>query len=74
MGEIYTYLPQTENNKTRLLAVPPLSRANNDYGYSVGRGSFSFVKGCWMCISLRVKMNCVGQEDGKSIVAVLGYS
>ncbi|KAL0064085.1 hypothetical protein AAF712_008945 [Marasmius tenuissimus] len=73
-GELYTYLPQTENNNTRLLAVPPLSRANNDYGYSVGRGSFSFVKGRWMCISLRVKMNCIGQEDGELELVVDGRS
>ncbi|KAL0574095.1 hypothetical protein V5O48_007854 [Marasmius crinis-equi] len=73
-GELYTYLPQTENNKSRLLAVPPLSRGNNDYGYSVGRGSFTFEKGRWMCISLRVRMNNVGQEDGELELVVDGCS
>ncbi|KAF9257931.1 polysaccharide lyase family 14 protein [Marasmius fiardii PR-910] len=73
-GELYTYLPLTENNKRRLLAVPPLSRANNDYGFSVGRGSFIFVKARWMCIALRLKMNTVDEEDGELELWIDGLS
>ncbi|KAG7091566.1 hypothetical protein E1B28_010591 [Marasmius oreades] len=73
-GELYTYLPPTENNKKQLLAVPPVSRANNDYGFSVGRGSFTFVKGTWVCIALRLKMNTVGEEDGELELWINGHS
>ncbi|EEB87593.1 hypothetical protein MPER_15008, partial [Moniliophthora perniciosa FA553] len=38
---------------------------NNDYGVSVGRGSFTFVPGRWMSVAIRVKMNYIGKEDGE---------
>ncbi|KAG6848784.1 hypothetical protein C0991_012503, partial [Blastosporella zonata] len=41
-GELYTYLPLTAANSTALLSVPPQSKQNTDYGFSVGRGAFHF--------------------------------
>lgn len=66
-GELYTYIPLTPGNSSRLLAVPPVSRANADYGFSVGRGSFHLdvAVGKWVSISFRVKMNDIGAENGK---------
>ncbi|KAF8641434.1 hypothetical protein AX16_009947 [Volvariella volvacea WC 439] len=83
-GELYTYLPLTDNNRTQQLKVPPYSKQNGDYGFSVGRGAFSFrnAVGSWMSVALRVKMNEVGKEDGelqlwvdgKSVIEVTGLT
>lgn len=65
-GELYTYLPHTENNTSLLLAIPPKSIRNPDYGFSVGRGSFNFTAGAWNTVSERVRLNDVGVENGES--------
>ncbi|RDB20738.1 hypothetical protein Hypma_012163 [Hypsizygus marmoreus] len=67
VAELYTYLPLTSSNATHLLAVPPISRANADYGYSVGRGAFRLdtAVGNWVSIAFRVTMNDVGVENGE---------
>ncbi|KAJ7213984.1 hypothetical protein GGX14DRAFT_444723 [Mycena pura] len=66
LGELYTYLPLTPSNRARLLAVPPMSKENPDYGVSVGRGAFTFTRdvGRWISLAFRVKLNAVGHEDG----------
>ncbi|TFK65183.1 hypothetical protein BDN72DRAFT_845832 [Pluteus cervinus] len=83
-GELYTYLPLTENNATRLAAVQPFSKQNPDYGFTVGRGAFSFepARGHWLTLAFRIKLNVIGQEDGeiqlwangKSVILVDGLS
>ncbi|KAJ3731567.1 hypothetical protein DFJ43DRAFT_1079557 [Lentinula guzmanii] len=73
-GELYVYLPSTEQNRERLLAVPPLSHENADYGFSVGRGAFSIPVGQWMSIAIRVKLNTVGHEDGEIELWIDGIS
>lgn len=65
-GELYTYLPPTDNNTSLLLAIPPKSIRNPDYGFSVGRGSFNFTAGAWNTVSERVRLNDVGVENGES--------
>ncbi|TFK97389.1 hypothetical protein BDV98DRAFT_574740 [Pterulicium gracile] len=54
-GELYTYLPPVPSNDKVLCAIPPRSIRNNDYGYSVGRGSFNLndAVGRWMGVALR---------------------
>ncbi|KAJ6583931.1 polysaccharide lyase family 14 protein [Mycena vulgaris] len=84
LGELYTYLPLTPNNREKLLAVPPSSKENSDYGFSVGRNAFQFdsAVGKWISLAFRVKLNAVGSEDGelelwvdgKSVIKVLGLS
>ncbi|CAK5283936.1 unnamed protein product [Mycena citricolor] len=65
-GELYTYLPLTDHNRERQLAVPPTSKANPDYGFSLGRGAFNFdvAVGRWATVAFRLKLNTVGSEDG----------
>lgn len=65
-GELYTYLPLTPGNSTRLHAVPPFSKGNADFGFSVGRGSFhlNIAVGKWVGIAFRVKLNDLGKENG----------
>ncbi|KAG2359435.1 polysaccharide lyase family 14 protein [Suillus spraguei] len=64
-GEIYAYLPMNETNANALLAVPPYSKVNPDYGISVGIGAWTFGSGVWMTIAQRVKLNDIGRADGE---------
>lgn len=63
-GELYAYLPLSESNTRRLLAIPG-SYQNPEYGISVGRGSFSFNAGVWTTVAERVKLNDLGQKNGE---------
>lgn len=63
-GELYSYLPLTSANNASLLAVPPKSYTNPDYGISVGRGSFTFPAGQWVTVAQRIKLNDVGKSNG----------
>ncbi|KAF9463994.1 hypothetical protein BDZ94DRAFT_1308260 [Collybia nuda] len=76
VGELYTYLPLTQNNSKHLLAVPPSSKANPDYGFSVGRGSFHFdiAVGQWVAVAFRVKLNDHGKENGEIQIWIDGTS
>jgi hypothetical protein len=69
VGELYAYLPPLDCNTRQLLAVPPLSIQNPDFGYSVGRGSFTFKteEHGWNTIAQRVRLNDVGCENGKCL-------
>ncbi|KAG6901269.1 hypothetical protein C0995_014358 [Termitomyces sp. Mi166 len=83
-GELYTYLPLTAANSSLLINVPPESKANNDYGFSVGRGSFhlDIAVGRWVSIAFRVKLNTPGHHngeiqlwvDGESVMDIKGLS
>ncbi|KAF9007072.1 polysaccharide lyase family 14 protein [Cyathus striatus] len=75
-GELYAYVPLTAHNKNALLAVPPLSKENADYGFSVGRGSFKFdcAVGKWVTVAFRVKLNDVGEENGEIELWIDGSS
>lgn len=64
-GEIYAYLPLNDTNKTVLSQVPPKSKLNPDFGFSVGQGSFKFVPGQWSVIAQRVKLNDDGVANGE---------
>ena len=66
VGELYTYIPPTPRNAHQLSRVPPFSKENNDYGFSVGRGSFHLDRavGRWINVAFRVKLNDVGEENG----------
>ncbi|KAI0061853.1 polysaccharide lyase family 14 protein [Artomyces pyxidatus] len=74
LGELYAYLPLDPTNTARLLAVPPFSHQNPDYGFSVGRGAWRFTSGKWIKVATRIKMNDVGQENGEVEVYIDGES
>ncbi|EST09896.1 hypothetical protein PSEUBRA_000293 [Kalmanozyma brasiliensis GHG001] len=61
-GELYAYLPQAKQNTSAMLAVPPKSYVNSDYGISLGRGSFSYATGGWTNISQTITLQ---QGKGK---------
>ncbi|TFK33788.1 hypothetical protein BDQ12DRAFT_707183 [Crucibulum laeve] len=75
-GELYTYLPLSESNKNRLLAVPPRTIENSDYGFSVGRGSFCWdiAAGRWVSVAFRVKLNDIGFQNGEVQLWIDGVS
>ena len=64
-GELYTYLPLNDQNTNTLLAVPPRSLNNPDFGISVGRGAFTFPAGEWVTIAERIKLNDPASFDGE---------
>ena len=64
LGELYAYLSPTESNLARLAAVPPISIQNPDYGFSVGRGAWTFRPGRWATVVERVKLNDPGVKNG----------
>ncbi|KAI0359309.1 hypothetical protein OH77DRAFT_1017373 [Trametes cingulata] len=72
VGELYAYVPQIEANTKRLLAVPPRSIQHPDYGFSVGRGAWTFEPGRWTRVMERVSMNDVGEENGEIEVFIDG--
>ncbi len=65
VGELYTYLPPTEINLERLRTVPS-SHEISDYGFSIGRGAWTFDSGRWMSLAIRVRLNDVGIQNGES--------
>ncbi|KAI0764306.1 hypothetical protein BD413DRAFT_482853 [Trametes elegans] len=74
VGELYGYVPPTETNKERLLTVPPRSIQHPDYGFSIGRGAWTFKPGCWIRIVEWIKMNDLGAANGEIEVRIDGKS
>lgn len=64
-GEMYTYLPPSYDANNNVCDVAPKSLCNPTYGASVGRGSFTFEAGKSNPVSMRVRLNDVGQENGE---------
>ncbi|KAF9512951.1 polysaccharide lyase family 14 protein [Hydnum rufescens UP504] len=61
LGEIYAYLPLVPSNDEQLSKIPPFSRRNPDYGFSIGRGAWA-------------RLNRIGAHDGEIQVFVDGVS
>ncbi|KAF8878949.1 polysaccharide lyase family 14 protein [Infundibulicybe gibba] len=76
VAELYAYLPLTDENESVLLAVPPASKSNGNYGISVGQDSFRFdvAVGQWVSMAFRVKLNTTGKYDGEIQLWVDGRS
>jgi len=74
LGEIYAYLPLVPSNDEQLSKIPPFSRRNPDYGFSIGRGAWSFRPGKWTAIAIRARLNRIGAHDGEIQVFVDGVS
>ena len=64
-GEVYTYLPPGFSANDRVCNVPPVSDCNPTYGASVARGSFMFAAGQSTTVSMRVRLNDAGQQNGE---------
>ncbi|WP_141733379.1 polysaccharide lyase [Oligoflexus tunisiensis] len=72
-GEVYAYFSQAGNEH---LANDPQAQLEKNsttgkvYGWSLGRGTFSFPQGRWAFVEIEVKANRVGQNDGMVRVAI----
>lgn len=62
---MYGYFPLGLENDKALLGVPPMSERNPDFGFSIGRGAWTFVPGEWCVIAIRVKLNDLGETNGE---------
>jgi hypothetical protein len=63
-GELYAYLPLTKNNAEVFAKVPPQTIEDPNYGYSVGRGAWTFHANAWNTIAERIKLNDPGKKNG----------
>jgi len=45
--------------------IPPLTVCSTTYGDSIGRGSFTFIKGAWNKIQQTITLNTLGHKNGK---------
>jgi hypothetical protein len=52
--------------------TPPQTVCDQAYGFSIGRGSFSFSRGAWAHVSQTVVLNTPGVQDGGFILEVDG--
>ena len=57
MGELYAYLPLLQQNADAVAKVPPVTDENPVYGFSIGRGAFTFPTGKWITVAQRIKLN-----------------
>lgn len=69
-GEIYAYLP--ENKQRDDLCDDEGNICNPNYGYSLGRGSWTFKTGKWTRVRQTLKLNQVGKMNGVLRVDVDG--
>ncbi|KAI0344981.1 hypothetical protein BDW22DRAFT_1343311 [Trametopsis cervina] len=73
-GEAYTYLPPSFKANDRVCDIAPFSDCNPTYGASVGRGAFDFAIGAPTAVSMRVRLNDVGQQNGEFEIFANGKS
>ncbi|KAI9490048.1 hypothetical protein BDB00DRAFT_980116 [Zychaea mexicana] len=69
-GEVYAYLPESKQRDG--LCDEEGNICNKDYGYSLGRGSWSFKTGKWIKVRQTLKLNSPGKDDGMVSVDVDG--
>ncbi|KAJ3568735.1 hypothetical protein NP233_g5525 [Leucocoprinus birnbaumii] len=76
LGELYTYLPLTDQNEEVLKKIPPKFVGNPQYGFSVGRGAYKFQNalGNWVSVACRIKLNDVGSTNGEIELWIDGKS
>ncbi|KAI8338018.1 hypothetical protein BC941DRAFT_424365 [Chlamydoabsidia padenii] len=69
-GEVYAYIPPKLQIKN--ICKENKNVCNSDYGYSLGRGSWTFKTNAWNPVHQVVKLNTVGKQDGQITVFVNG--
>ncbi|KAG8733276.1 hypothetical protein FRC11_007452 [Ceratobasidium sp. 423] len=66
-GELYTYLPPS-GESTNKKAICASNICEGDYGWSLGRGKWTWATGQWQTIAQKVTLNTPGKNDGSVIV------
>ncbi|KAF9228980.1 hypothetical protein BS17DRAFT_763616 [Gyrodon lividus] len=72
VGELYLYAPKDKQSND--LCSDPQSVCDAAYGFSIGRGSFSFTPGDWTSLRQNVVLNTPGRQDGVFTLLVNGKS
>ncbi|KAI8391789.1 uncharacterized protein BYT42DRAFT_629798 [Radiomyces spectabilis] len=70
MGEVYAYLPDTDQRDG--LCDVKNNVCNPKYGYSLGRGAWTFKTGRWTTVVQKLVMNTPGKPNGRVTVYVNG--
>lgn len=65
------YAPKDKQDPS-LCETPPQSVCNDEFGLSIGRGSFYFARGKWTNIRQTVGLNTPGKTDGLFVLFVNG--
>jgi hypothetical protein len=63
-GELYLYAPRDKQAKG-VCKTHPKSVCSDDYGMSIGRGSFRWATGRWTEVRQTVRLNTPGKADGR---------
>lgn len=71
-GELYAYLPPSAKSGNKAAVCEGNISCDEDYGWSLGRGSWMFIPGKWQTIAQKITLNEIGKSDGSVIVYVDG--
>jgi hypothetical protein len=71
MGEFYDYVPVSA---TQAYCSASDSHCNPAYGDSIGRGAWNFTRGAWNTVTMRVKLNDAGSDNGEQQMWLNGKS
>lgn len=63
IGEVYAYLPNSAQRQN--LCDDKVNICNPDYGFSLGRGTFTFPTGKWVSVRQIITLNTAGKRNGK---------
>ncbi|GAA5948145.1 hypothetical protein JCM3765_007128 [Sporobolomyces pararoseus] len=64
-GELYLYAPKSNPDQLESLCkTAPLSYCDSSYGFSIGRGAWTFERGAWSNIRQEIRLNTPGIADG----------
>jgi hypothetical protein len=69
-GEMYSYIPKDKQSKN--LCEQQHVNCNPVYGYSFGRGLFSWKTQAWNTVTQMIHLNTVGKRDGRAILEFNG--
>ncbi|KAF6758226.1 hypothetical protein DFP72DRAFT_1064945 [Ephemerocybe angulata] len=69
-GELYLYA--AKDKQTKALCSDPRSTCDAAYGFSIGRGSFTWAAGAWTTVTQTVVLNTPGKQDGAFTLDVNG--
>ncbi|KAF8600092.1 hypothetical protein BDV93DRAFT_497076 [Ceratobasidium sp. AG-I] len=72
-GELYAYLPPSAkvDNKAAVCSKTNIS-CDEDYGWSLGRSTWTWKTGTWQTIAQKVTLNDVGKPNGSVVIYVDG--
>lgn len=71
MTSLPQYAPKDKQTEA-LCKTPPESICDQEYGLSIGRGSFKFAAGAWTHVNQTVRLNTPGKQDGGFTLLVNG--